>query len=165
MGTELNYDIWIPWVSRLAIILNFLSFWLVAPEFIGEERLQKIERKLKSGFVFALPTTIWLLVLPCVTLGALFLFLFLLFAVLAVFFHYPSLRVDGPFLDALVAVFTVLAVIFANRSRRWADQKIAKPLLAKLVNDDDARRRYLVTGILMFILGHALQFLITFRPT
>src|SRR5436190_21321349 len=34
------------WLNRVAIILGFLSFWFVAPEFIGEQRLRMWELKL-----------------------------------------------------------------------------------------------------------------------
>ena len=30
------------WVNRVGIVLEFLSFWLAAPEILGEERLRKL---------------------------------------------------------------------------------------------------------------------------
>lgn len=36
-----------PWASRTGIVLEFLSFWLVAPEILGEERLMALERRVK----------------------------------------------------------------------------------------------------------------------
>ena len=38
-----------PWINRLGIVLEFLSFWLAAPEILGEERLRGLERRLEEG--------------------------------------------------------------------------------------------------------------------
>ena len=37
------------WVNRVGILLEFLSFWLAAPEILGEERLRVLEWKVKGG--------------------------------------------------------------------------------------------------------------------
>ena len=50
------------WVNRVGIVLEFLSFWLAAPEILGEERLRKLERRLERG-VRWLPLMIILLYL------------------------------------------------------------------------------------------------------
>lgn len=42
-----------PWVNRLGIVLEFLSFWFAAPEILGEERLRALERRVEQA-------TIWL---------------------------------------------------------------------------------------------------------
>jgi len=38
-----------PWVSRVGILLEFLSFWFAAPEILGEERLKALERRAEWG--------------------------------------------------------------------------------------------------------------------
>jgi hypothetical protein len=38
-----------PWVNRVGIMLEFLSFWFAAPEILGEERLRALELRLKRG--------------------------------------------------------------------------------------------------------------------
>src|SRR5690348_2516652 len=38
-------------MNRAGIILNFISFWFVAPEVLGEERMHKIVREFE-GFIF-----------------------------------------------------------------------------------------------------------------
>jgi len=45
------------WVNRVGIVLEFLSFWLAAPEILGEERLRALERVLERG-IRALPLTV-----------------------------------------------------------------------------------------------------------
>ncbi len=38
-----------PWVNRVGIVLEFLSFWLAASEILGEERLRALERRVEVG--------------------------------------------------------------------------------------------------------------------
>ena len=45
----MDWELIKPWVNRVGIMLEFLSFWLAAPEILGEERLRKLERRLEGG--------------------------------------------------------------------------------------------------------------------
>jgi hypothetical protein len=38
-----------PWVNRVGIVLQFLSFWFVGPEVLGEERLRVLELRIEHG--------------------------------------------------------------------------------------------------------------------
>jgi len=49
-----------PWVNRVGIVLEFLSFWLAAPEILGERRLRTLERRLERG-LRALPRVLLIL--------------------------------------------------------------------------------------------------------
>ena len=46
------------WLNLLSVVLQFLAFWLVAPEFIGEEGLKKFE-DLILKFVDQIPNDIF----------------------------------------------------------------------------------------------------------
>src|SRR5438105_7240062 len=39
------------WMMRAGLVLGFVSFWFAAPEFIGQERLQKWEAELGKGLL------------------------------------------------------------------------------------------------------------------
>ena len=41
-----NYSVHL---NRVGLILDFLSFWLAAPEILGEDRLRAVEATLKRG--------------------------------------------------------------------------------------------------------------------
>ena len=51
-----------PWVNRVGIVLEFLSFWFAAPEILGEERLRALERRVVRG-VILLPGRLFLAVM------------------------------------------------------------------------------------------------------
>ena len=56
----MDWELVKPWVNRVGIVLEFLSFWLVAPEILGEERLRALERRAEWG-ISRLP---YLMLLP-----------------------------------------------------------------------------------------------------
>jgi hypothetical protein len=41
----MDWELVKPWVNRVGILLEFLSFWFAAPEILGEKRLRVLERK------------------------------------------------------------------------------------------------------------------------
>ena len=43
------------WIERTGMICDFLSFWLVAPEILGEERLRRAETFITKVFAWLLP--------------------------------------------------------------------------------------------------------------
>lgn len=65
------------WLNRIGIILEFLSFWLAAPEILGEERLRALERGVERGLEKQLPRALTLMWLVGTFLGVAVFFLFL----------------------------------------------------------------------------------------
>jgi hypothetical protein len=53
-----------PWVNRVGIVLEFLSFWLAAPEILGEERLRALERGAEKGMLLLPLVALTLIILP-----------------------------------------------------------------------------------------------------
>ena len=47
----MDWELVKPWVNRVGIVLEFLSFWLAAPEILGEERLRALERRVEKGIM------------------------------------------------------------------------------------------------------------------
>lgn len=43
-----------PWIERTGMICDFISFWLVAPEILGEERLRRAETFIEKAFAWLL---------------------------------------------------------------------------------------------------------------
>jgi len=51
-----------PWVNRVGIVLEFLSFWLAAPEILGEERLRALEHRTERRLQrMVVPVLAWML--------------------------------------------------------------------------------------------------------
>lgn len=51
------------WLNRIGLLLGFFSFWLAAPEFIGEERLRGWEKRFAAGLEnihFWVRTSYWI---------------------------------------------------------------------------------------------------------
>jgi hypothetical protein len=53
----MDWELVKPWVNRVSIVLEFLSFWLAAPEILGEEQLRALgfAERAGSGLPAALP--------------------------------------------------------------------------------------------------------------
>jgi hypothetical protein len=156
------------WTERIAMVLEFLSFWFAAPELLGKAILKEWENRLKSG-IAAIPkifvyiaTIVWIL-----------LWLFTVLCVL----RYADLNlpresgkrwVDEHWLASRALFGGVtggffLALYFLRaRVRRFAVEKVVKPLLHKFADDSRARQRALALGAALFVTAFILKFIISF---
>lgn len=138
------------WLNRIGLILNFVSFWLAAPEILGEERLKTLYRTgLKS--------------VPFIA-GFFIFYLYILLIGL------PVIYIIQHFKDTNVAKYTLLAgfiLMFVglplsgylrNRIDRW----LQSSLFLELVDNYLLRRRLLFLGGIFFVTGFVLQFVATF---
>jgi hypothetical protein len=142
-------------LNRIGMVLGFLSFWLIAPELIGEHRLQSWERSFAK-------TLSWL-----VYIGALLAVIVLEFIVYAFIYYivvYLIRSSRGAALiealpDTLVGIFFVVAVwLFADLY-----DPLAERLVSRLANDARVRRRALLFGAALFIVAFLLEFAATFQ--
>jgi hypothetical protein len=134
------------WFDRIGLISQFLSFWLIAPEVLGEERMQKLGKGLARAF----STTI---------------FLFVSFSVIAVawvlafregihWFHRTGLAL------AFSSVVLLPSLLLYGRFKRvWLPR-----LTDHLSTDEGFRRGLLSMGAVLLSLGTALQLAATFHP-
>ena len=56
----MDWELVKPWVNRVGIALEFLSFWFAAPEILGKRRLRAMERKVER-VIRALPLALLML--------------------------------------------------------------------------------------------------------
>jgi hypothetical protein len=156
------------WLNRIGMILGFLSFWLVAPEFIGEERLRRWEERLEA-FIARVPAQfgcLFGLFMMLMTMG-------LLLTVLEPLFpnrRYdptPWNRSDAPPIWQQVALTVSLGVgAFVGWQSSRAMQWLVRPLLSRLANDDRIRDRWFWGGVWLFVISFVFQFIATFaQPT
>jgi hypothetical protein len=132
------------WLSRIGIILGFVSFWFVAPEFIGEARLKQWERAL-SRVILKLPFAAKA-AMAIVFSGA---------ALLYVYRFIITGRTDTISRTTLVTMgITSMTAIFFE---------VLRPSLHALANHDHVRQRALFVGGLLFTISTALQFIATFQ--
>lgn len=157
------------WLNRIGIILNFLSFWFVAPDIIGEARLKAWERNLEKAIGEIGPGC-----LGCSGFAAGCLLSITVFTV----FIFIAFQIMARYLlDSEVGVMKslfVFATIFASgvvclwqfvRGQEVNEAIISefiRSVLQRLANEDRIRHRSLLLGIAMFIIGNVLQFVATF---
>jgi hypothetical protein len=153
-----------PWVNRVGIVLEFLSFWLAAPEILGEERLKKLERRVERGIRVLSARMMWVIFLATVMIYM---------AVMR--FGGPTIRcmesavasVTSRVLARIVvaAVWGVLGFV-AGMAGVQATNKlratVVQPLLRVLADNERIRQRSLAAGAVLFVVGFLLQLVATF---
>jgi hypothetical protein len=144
----------IVWLNRIGIVLNFVSFFLVAPEILGENRLIRIELRLQSLLVKVSRISPGHDALGGIA-GA-------LLTVLAAFVIVIPQLLKIDLLTALVVIFIppiaflILAVFWI-----WIGNKTIQ-LLKYLTNHMRIRQFLLIVGVSFFITGNLFQLLATF---
>ena len=152
------------WLNRIGMILGFVSFWLVAPEFIGEERLKRWEERLEA-FIARVPAQfgcLFGLFMGLMTMGLLLSLLQPLFPR-----RYDPIPWNRP---STPAPWEMLALLFSggvglfigwqsSRVMQW----LVRPILSRLANDDRIRDRWFWVGVCLFVLSFVFQFVSTFQ--
>jgi len=142
---------WTDVLNRTGLVLGFFSFWLAAPEFIGEARLRSWELSLAKGLL-KVPTVlnvIWLLIIQ---------------AIVGVYiwkvWHTGSLfsRSNKPPFVLVVILDIVLFTL------SFSEKRIPR-LVAVMANDSKIRQRSFFIGAVLFTLSFLMQLLATFAPT
>ncbi len=132
------------WLDRIGIICQFLSFWLVAPELLGEHRLKTFSRSLAAFF----STSFFLLI----SIGVLALAWTLAFREGIHWFH----RVSLALLFSSI-VFIPKLLLYNQFKKVWLPA-----LVTHLSDDERFRRGLLLIGGALLTIGAALQLLATF---
>lgn len=132
------------WLDRTGLILQFLAFWLVAPEILGHAGVHR----LRSG----LTSIIRAAFLVPVGLGVLLVVWSILFRELS-----ETLHSWHRALGLSLAIILVLLV-----GLRFFRTEKLKVILDELEDDERYRRRFLSIGIFFFSFGFLLQFAATF---
>lgn len=132
------------WMDRIGLVFQFLSFWLVAPELMGEERLKSLSRGLANFF----STTLFLLI----SFGVIALAWTLAFREGIHWFH----RVSLALLFSSVVLLPKL-LLYTRFKKVWL------PALVRHLSDDEGfRRGLLLVGGALLTIGVTLQLLATF---
>jgi hypothetical protein len=138
-----------PWVNRVGIVLEFLSFWFAAPEILGEERLRAVEQGVEKG-IGLLPAVVgsrWTVFALGMVAGVL-----------------VSLRAvtEGLWEDLGLLGITAAAVGTGMAVVTITLEKVVEPVLRVLADDQRIRQRSLAVGTVLFVVGFLLQLIATF---
>lgn len=140
------------WANAAGILLQFLSFWLAAPELLGLERLQAIEGRVR-GLIRHLP-------------GLVFALVGLSMAVFGTWFGIHSSSTPHFLLDHpraapayFIAVTLVMVplLLFHRRITAALERWLVAPLLRRLIMDEGVRVRSLFLGAAFMTVGVVLQ--------
>lgn len=132
------------WLDRIGLLAQFVSFWLIAPEFIGAAKMQKLGKSVAQF----LSTTLFLLI----TAGIVGLAWSLAFREGIHWFHRASLAL-------LFSSIVLIPKLFLFRQFR----KVWLPsLINHLSSDETFRKGLFMVGGGLFTLGTILQIVATF---
>jgi|GEM_PF-719551 len=128
------------WLNALGLLLQFISFWLVAPEIIGKNSLIRIAGMLKK-FLSNLSVIIIFLVVAAYGIT------FSVGGTLRGLSASDNRVSNTEFYSYLIVlgIATVLYMIFIfnyKKIRSWLDRKITGPLVDKFVQNDELRKNH-----------------------
>ena len=131
--------------NRVGLVLGFFSFWLAAPEFIGEERLKSWERRLSSGLL-KVPTVL--------TIASGLLMVLMLGLYIWKVWQLGKLSYKPP-----IVLVIVLDAIFMMQS--LLEKRLAR-LVSLVANHSKFRQGILFAGAALFTVSFLLQLAATF---
>jgi hypothetical protein len=132
------------WFDRIGLLCQFLSFWCIAPEILGAQRMQKFSKMLATFF----STTIFVMITAA---------LVVVIWALALkeglhWFHKLGLALV---FSSLVLVPKVL--FYRKFKKVWLPR-----LIAHLSDDENFRKGLFIVGAVFLTVGFALQLVATF---
>ncbi|MBD78905.1 MAG: hypothetical protein CL840_08295 [Crocinitomicaceae bacterium] len=143
------------WINALGLLMQFIAFWLAAPELLGKETLQRFELGLRK-FISYIP----ILILMMVVLG---------FAIsVSIWGTIKGLNASeqGVTENEMINYYIILGVCFAiygvflfffKKIRNWLEVKLAQPLISGLIVNNHIRSTSLILGAILFTIGFLLQ--------
>lgn len=143
------------WINLLGLTLQFLSFWFAAPELLGQSTMQRFEKGLKK-LVSAIPLLVILIFVLSYALAT------------AGYGIYKGLKgaEHGLEENELMNYFITMGVVFsfyfvflffAKRIRKMLEDRVATPLIDKLINQGEVRKQALIIGAILFSIGFFMQ--------
>lgn len=133
------------------LCMQFIAFWLAAPELLGVDALKRFE----NGLVKVLSR------LPGFTIG------FIGFATgvsLGVYGMLVGLEGDAEavmqaliWIGVVFGLYIVFIIFFYKRLQLYLKTKVAEPLMQTLIANNQARKTALVTGAILFTAGFISQ--------
>lgn len=124
-------------LTILGLILQFLAFWMAAPEILGADWLRKTEDLIRK----------MIRQIPQLILAVFGMFMGMMF--------YHSISSLIVFISVLIIVGFML--LFYKKLEQILDDKISRPLIEKLILNDAFRFTLLKFAALFFTLGFIIQ--------
>ncbi len=146
------------WLNALSILLQFVSFWLAAPELIGDVSLKRLNaflQKFVSNFSMILLTLLILAFSLWMGING----------ILKGLEYSKNGMTQDDFSSQMIKLAVAFGIylvfmIYFKRIKLWLDKKVSMPLINKFTYNDSFRRNSLLIGALLFTFGFLIQFII-----
>jgi len=126
-------------ISLLIDLMEFLSFWMVAPEFLGEQRLKAIEKRVLKLEVH----------MPGLLFGLFGIFAGLFFAIAGA--KLKSLTWWNYVVFAFLGFYLLGLILYMERMKKFLVVKVFGPFFRELSDSQIFRQKFLKAGIILFV--------------
>lgn len=142
------------WINILGLVLQFLSFWLAAPELLGSETLKRFE----NGLIKFLSR------LPSILLGIIGLVVGISMGIYGIYSGIAASE-NGQN-NTLTTMYTILGIsiaymiyifFFYKKVQSFIERWFARPLINHLITNQESRKVALITGAVLFTIGFLCQ--------
>jgi hypothetical protein len=143
------------WINAIGLVLQFTSFWLAAPELLGQNTLRRFEGGLKR-FITLLPLAlIWIIILA-------YGLTFSILGIMKGLEGGKTGRMDYSFFIPLIICTCLyfIFIFFNKKIRYYLDTKLSQPLTQRLINNNETRKNLLIVGALIFTAGFFMQLIV-----
>lgn len=145
------------WLNIIGLVLQFVSFWLAAPELLGAETLKRFE----SGLIKTISR------LPSIVLGSVGIIVGIVMGVygtmkgIAASEENESSVIQSMMIILAISVLYILYVVFFYKKvHRFIETIFAKPLIYKLITSSESRKVSLILGATLFTIGFLCQLIV-----
>ena len=151
-----TFPLMVKWIAVTGLVLQFLAFWLAAPELLGESTLKRLQKGLEQ----------FLSSMPVLLLGLIMMAYGGWFGVRGAYLGYQGSQSGDVTYEEMVDYYVVLGVctliyfvlVFSyKRIRRFLTARVAQPLIHQLIHQQNLRKQALAVGAILFTLGFLLQ--------
>lgn len=145
------------WLNALGLLLQFLAFWLAAPELLGDNFLKRMQVGLKA---FVTKFSVVIIMIVILGYGLTFSVLGIVKGMKASAEPITQQEMIQYYLAFGFATFAYILFIFNyQKIKTWLDEKVSAPLIEKLIHNPDLRKNALITGAFLFTIGFLMQFI------
>lgn len=147
------------WINAIGLTLQFLAFWLAAPELLGESTLLRFKNGLEN-FLAKLPMIVVMTIILIFALGMSGMGII---KGLKAAKEGISKTEISTFIISLsaVSVLYILFLVFFKRIKNYISEHYSTPLVKKLIQEEKMRKNSLVAGAVLFTLGFLIQIIAT----
>lgn len=137
-------------LNLLIDLMEFLSFWMVAPEFLGESKMRILEKRVMKLEVF----------MPGLVFG-------MSGVLTGIFFSVVGSRLNEVYwwkylVFSFLGVYFTCIMIFQVRIRNYLSGKVFGPFFKELSDSGVFRQKLLKSGVFLFTLSFLFKLLVYF---